>query len=256
MYDKPSEPSSDVDPWKYSGYPGISFTAKDQCEILLRDHDAFTFVNGHRSSVCDNLHCRTPNRAGFFFAGPALQGTECGHEKWCEGGACVDRKLITSTTTKKPNIPSWSPWRTTACKSECLKQSKGVQTTSRKCSGRIDDCVGDSLIVSLCDDQKLCTLRKSVMDYGTKKCQEFSRRIPNIDSTGYGVQASYDSLRLWMPCAIFCKRKNSGSYYTPRVELNDIGVDPYYPDGTLCHREGKENFYCIQHHCLPEVIEF
>lgn len=58
-----------------------------------------------------------------------------------------------------------------------------------------------------------------------------------------------------MGCAIFCRRKDSNSYYTPRVELNDLGVSPYFPDGTWCHTDKKgENYFCLQHHCLPEVV--
>lgn len=60
--------------------------------------------------------------------------------------------------------------------------------------------------------------------------------------------------RLWMGCAIFCRRKDTKSYYTPRLDLNDLGVDPYFPDGTWCHHDGKMNHYCLQHHCLPEVV--
>ena len=58
--------------------------------------------------------------------------------------------------------------------------------------------------------------------------------------------------RLWVGCAIFCK-KSVGIYYTPRVELNDFDVSPYFPDGTRCHEENGLNYYCIQRHCLPEV---
>lgn len=56
-----------------------------------------------------------------------------------------------------------------------------------------------------------------------------------------------------MGCAIFCKRGDSGTFYTPRIELNDLGISPYFPDGTLCHRDGNQNYYCMHHHCLPEV---
>lgn len=211
-------------------------------------------MNGRQSTVCDNLHCRTPNKPGFFFAGPALQGTECGYEKWCEGGTCVNRKIIT-TTTHKPKVPMWGSWKTSNCKSECIKYGKGYQVKRRFCN-QPDLCIGPSLSVGLCNDSSLCSTKKSIMDYGTQKCKEFSRKVHSIDSSGFGLQASYDNLRLWMPCVIFCKRKNTSSYYTPRLELNDLGIDPYYPDGTLCHREQNENFYCIQHHCLPEVINY
>lgn len=251
MYDKLSEPASDLDPWKYNGFPGISYTAKDQCEILLRDREAYVFVNGQPSSVCDNLHCRTPNKPGFFFAGPALMGTECGYDKWCDGGTCQSSKSLTSTS--KPKLPIWGPWKTSNCKTECIKFSKGFQTKRRTCNDSEDLCEGSSFSVVLCDDKNVCSKRKSVMDYGTQKCKEFSRKVDTVDVTSFGLQASYDNLRLWMPCAIFCQRKNTNSYFTPRVELNDLGINPYFPDGTLCHQEGKEKFYCIQHHCLPEV---
>lgn len=51
------------------------------------------------------------------------------------------------------------------------------------------------------------------------------------------------------------RRKDSGAYYTPRFDLNDLGIDPYFPDGTWCHADETQNFYCLQHHCLPENFE-
>ena len=36
-------------------------------------------MSSSSSSICQNLHCRTPNRSGYYFAGPALQGTDCGN---------------------------------------------------------------------------------------------------------------------------------------------------------------------------------
>lgn len=253
LYDKPSELNSDIDPWKFSGYPGISYTEKDQCEILLRDREAFAYINGHLSSICDNLHCRSPSKPGFFFAGPALTGTTCGYDKWCEGGKCVNRKTI--TTTSIPTKPTWGHWNTSSCMSQCIKFGKGYQTKRRTCSSSDDSCEGSSFSIKLCDDSYMCSKRKSVTDYGTEKCEEFSQKLDIVDSSSLGLQASYDNLRLWMPCAIFCKRKNTNSYFTPRAELHELGLNPYFPDGTLCHREGKENFFCIQNHCLPEVFD-
>lgn len=59
--------------------------------------------------------------------------------------------------------------------------------------------------------------------------------------------------RLWMSCAIFCRRKDTGSYYTPRLDLNDMGVNAYFPDGTWCHSDSSGSYYCQQRHCLPEA---
>lgn len=65
--------------------------------------------------------------------------------------------------------------------------------------------------------------------------------------------------RIWVACTIFCKLKEEDGqkgYYTPRVEFNDFNSDPYFPDGTWCHNDGKQNYYCQQHKCLPKVIIF
>ena len=40
------------------------------------------------------------------------------------------------------------------------------------------------------------------------------------------------------------------------MELNDLNIDPYFPDGTWCHNDGQINYYCVQHHCLPEVKNY
>lgn len=249
LFTKSSKYQSELDPWKFGGYPGVTYTAKVQCEILLRDNDAYDYRN---SDICENLHCRTPNRPGFAFSGPALQGTSCGDEKWCDGGRCVYKKRFTTSTTVRPQL-EWSPWDIMRCKSECLKFSRGFQAQRRICLLPRGACQGSSQTINLCDDRRICPTRKSVMTYGTEMCKKFSSRVSSVDPDGVGLQASYDNLRLWMPCAIYCKRTNSSSYFTPREELNDLGINPYFPDGTFCHREAKENFYCVQHHCLPEV---
>lgn len=170
MYDRPRplHVSDELDAWKHSGYPGISYTAKDQCEILLRDQEAYEFVNGDFSQVCENLHCRTPNRVGFFFAGPALPGTICGNGKWCDGGKCqLKKNIITATSTTA------RPKQTGLCKSECLKYGKGTQKTQRYSE--------NDIVINVCDDSKTCKNRKTVVAYGTQKCKEFSEKVPEID---------------------------------------------------------------------------
>lgn len=71
-----------------------------------------------------------------------------------------------------------------------------------------------------------------------------------------GLQASHEPDQPWMACAIFCRRRDIAAYYSPRVELNDLGLDPYLPDGTWCHAEDGQDYYCRQHHCLPESFRF
>lgn len=53
----------------------------------------------------------------------------------------------------------------------------------------------------------------------------------------------------------YSRRNDTGAYYSPRFELNDLGADPYFPDGTWCHADETQNYYCLQHHCLPKNFE-
>ena len=56
----------------------------------------------------------------------------------------------------------------------------------------------------------------------------------------------------WLSCAVFCKT-SSGAWHSPRKELENLNVDPYFPDGVWCHvdRESNTNYYCQNHLCMP-----
>ncbi|XP_049548139.1 A disintegrin and metalloproteinase with thrombospondin motifs adt-2-like [Anopheles darlingi] len=238
---------------KYYDHPGQVWTAKKQCEVLLTDTDAI-LVSPDIREICQNIRCRTPHRTGFYFAGPALEGTDCGDSKWCKGGVCIKQK-------KKPTnaVPGgWSEWSDEDCVSGCLEQSKGFRRRTRRCDNPVpvntdQGCEGVALDIAVCEDQALCgTNREPVPFYASRRCREFSKLLPRLDPNGRGIQGPYDSKRLWMSCAIYCKRADSDAYYAPRFDLNDLGVDSYFPDGTLCHQEAGTNYFCQQHHCLPE----
>ncbi|XP_059608052.1 A disintegrin and metalloproteinase with thrombospondin motifs adt-1-like [Phlebotomus argentipes] len=249
LRDKPDSVPEENDAWMFGGVPGRSWTARQQCQLLLLDQDALATES---ASMCRNLHCRTPHRSGFYFAGPALEGTECERGKSCQGGECVPARA---------SLPiregGWSAWQLEKCSSGCIEKSRGFQAGKRQCTNppplNTDrGCDGHSFAVDLCPDDRLCRRRRSAVDFATVKCREFSRKLPELDRKAPGMQAPHESNRLWMSCAIFCKRRDTGAYYTPRLELNDLGIDPYFPDGTWCHREGGEEYFCRQHHCLPE----
>lgn len=57
---------------RYRDLPGREWTAKRQCELLLRDKDADVVT---LYQACQSLQCETPHRSGYYFAGPALDGT-------------------------------------------------------------------------------------------------------------------------------------------------------------------------------------
>uniref|UniRef100_A0A453YZI8 Peptidase M12B domain-containing protein n=1 Tax=Anopheles gambiae TaxID=7165 RepID=A0A453YZI8_ANOGA len=253
LFEQDSKTVAEYDTSKYYDHPGQVWTAKKQCEVLLTDKDAI-LASTELPAICQNVRCRTPHRTGFYFAGPALEGTDCGDNKWCKGGTCTKQK-------KKPSniIPGgWSEWKDEECVSGCLEQSMGYKRRTRRCDNpppvnTDQGCEGVAFDVAICDDGKLCQAnREPVQFYANRRCREFSQLLPRLDPEGRGIQGPYDSKRLWMSCAVYCKRADSEAYYAPRFDLNDLGVDSYFPDGTLCHREKDTNYYCQQHHCLPE----
>ncbi|XP_013134598.1 PREDICTED: A disintegrin and metalloproteinase with thrombospondin motifs 7-like [Papilio polytes] len=115
-------------------------------------------------------------------------------------------------------------------------------------------CEGAAYEVTLCDDTKVCGKKRRVSanEYAARRCGEYAARLPALDARGGGLQAPHDQSRMWMGCAIFCRRAAGGGFYAPRVELNAAGLDPYFPDGTWCHNDGGNDYFCQQHHCLPE----
>ncbi|XP_055372046.1 A disintegrin and metalloproteinase with thrombospondin motifs adt-1-like [Condylostylus longicornis] len=261
LNDRPPILPENYDAWKYLGYPGIKWSAKSQCEVLLVDRDAMASTTNNLDGICQNLQCRSPHRSGFFFSGPALEGTTCGNNFWCEGGYCVQRRKIPQ---QGPIIKGgWGPWVKGKCASGCMVHSKGGRTQRRECNNpkpvnTNEGCEGASYDMILCEDEHICrnVKRRTPVHYASNKCKQFSRHISEIDPKGVGLQAPYESNRLWMSCAIFCRRSGSDSFYTPRLELNEIGINAYFPDGTWCNSQGGQNYYCLQHHCLPENFQF
>lgn len=81
LKDSSKSSSNNLDHSKFFNNPGITYTAKKQCELLLTDHDAIVSPNQKLDTICYNLQCKTPHRSGFYYAGPALDGTNCGNGK-------------------------------------------------------------------------------------------------------------------------------------------------------------------------------
>ncbi|XP_011860405.1 PREDICTED: A disintegrin and metalloproteinase with thrombospondin motifs 2 [Vollenhovia emeryi] len=242
---------------RYRDLPGREWTAKRQCELLLRDKDADVVT---LDQACQSLQCETPHRSGYYFAGPALDGTRCAPGSECRGGECVS--VADPSELSDGPRGSWSEWKEGSCESGCLQRSKGARVRRRFCETRsrrttARDCKGLYYDVVLCKDEKLCKRkRRTVEELATLKCALFAERLAALDGTAKGLQAAHEADRPWMACAIFCRRKDIAAYYAPRLELNDLGLDPYFPDGTWCHAEEGQRYFCRQHHCLPESFRF
>nr|XP_012214602.1 PREDICTED: A disintegrin and metalloproteinase with thrombospondin motifs 12-like [Linepithema humile] len=247
---------------QYYDLLGREWTAKAQCELFLRDKDA-NVVTYH--DTCQNLQCETPQKNKFYFAGRALNGTYCALGKECRGGECVPL-IEPPYIFKYCEDDNWSEWKEDSCKSSCLRKSKGVLVKRRSCehkAHRTANCMEPYYDMVICDDFLLCTDERWTIDeITTTKCRKFNKFAKNANLTDElsvnlpGRQYSHDAEEPWKACTIYCRKKKSSDFYTPRQEMLNIGVDPYFPDGTLCHEEVGQDYYCRQHHCLPENYSF
>nr|XP_012229981.1 PREDICTED: A disintegrin and metalloproteinase with thrombospondin motifs 7-like isoform X1 [Linepithema humile] len=245
---------------RYHNLPGREWTAKAQCEIYFGDKDA-NVVSLH--DICKMLQCETSHKDESTFTGPALEGTYCAVGKECRGGECVP-VLEPPYILSYCDVDNWSEWKISTCKSNCLKDSKGVRHKRRSCihgRRRTASCGKPYYDMILCDDSKLCDFenRTTISEFATAKCIEFNNVIEHLKFSdkeelemGPGFQNFYNVNEPWLACTIHCQRKNLFSFYAPRFEMLSFSIDPYFPDGTLCHYENSKRYYCRQHYCLPE----
>ncbi|XP_012220601.2 A disintegrin and metalloproteinase with thrombospondin motifs adt-2-like [Linepithema humile] len=240
----------------YHDLPGREWTAKAQCEIYYRnkDADAVSLLD-----ICKTLQCDTPQIKGYYFTGPAMEGTTCALGKECRGGKCVP-VIEPPYIFKYCEDDNWSEWEEGICQSSCLKKSKGIKVKRRSCthkSHKMARCEGPYYDMVLCDDSFCPENRTTISKLTTNKCIKFSRIMKraayNVElEAGPGVQVPHNVAKPWKACTIHCRRKNSSALYAPRLEMLNLNIDPYYTDGTWCHHKDGLDYYCRQHYCLPE----
>ncbi|XP_047368387.1 A disintegrin and metalloproteinase with thrombospondin motifs 2-like isoform X2 [Vespa velutina] len=216
LLDKPTlDEDKSLDHRRFLDLPGKEWNAKKQCEILLLDKDA-TVATLHQ--VCQALQCKSPHRSGYYFAGPALDGTDCAPGRECRAGECLPAFQIAPGPGGGAFIREggWSDWKVGPCSSGCLQRSKGARQRHRSCDNPLPinteaGCEGWHYDVQLCKDDRLCKKkRKTITEFATIRCIEFSEILSELDGR----------------------------------------------DGTWCHEEGGQNYFCRQHHCLPEDFRF
>ncbi|KAG1706971.1 A disintegrin and metalloproteinase with thrombospondin motifs adt-2 [Nymphon striatum] len=250
---------------KFKGEPGQTWDGHAQCQTLLKTSEArmdekqpkaviiYLFSLKPNKEICQKLRCRATGKQGYYNSGPAIHGTFCGSpNKWCQSGKCV-----TAPRTLPVVVPKWGALKSSgACQSGCLQKAKGAIRQTRLCNNprpmNVEKwCEGSSRSALFCDDSKLCKSRQTPAAYATKQCAAFKKYIEKL--TPVGTQIPYSKTRpSYFSCAIACKL-NTGAWYTPMVELNDMpGISTFFPDGSWCHNDGSQNYYCQNNDCLPE----
>ncbi|XP_053201786.1 A disintegrin and metalloproteinase with thrombospondin motifs 17-like isoform X2 [Panonychus citri] len=142
--------------------PGQLFDANQQC-VLRFGSDSRRSLVQPESDVCRSLRCDTGTARNVvaLYAHPALEGTNCGEDKWCREGKCITRvnsietaesKIIYSNSNMITTIPApetflkdepkvqlWSDWSSyTQCSSDCVVKGHlkpfGVMVSIRTCN--------------------------------------------------------------------------------------------------------------------------
>nr|XP_040016674.1 A disintegrin and metalloproteinase with thrombospondin motifs 17 isoform X3 [Gasterosteus aculeatus aculeatus] len=105
--------------------PGMHYSVDQQCQILFGTNASFCSNMEHL--MCAGLWCLVEGDAACKTKlDPPLDGTECGPDKWCRSGKCVNKTPIPQHVDG-----DWSPWsQWSVCSRTC---GTGVHFRQRKC---------------------------------------------------------------------------------------------------------------------------
>ncbi|XP_066971234.1 A disintegrin and metalloproteinase with thrombospondin motifs adt-1-like [Macrobrachium rosenbergii] len=249
-----NEIASADSPWDhsvYDGLPGQKWDATAQCRLFLRDDDATLNDLSKIQEVCESVECVTPQRISSYLAGPALEGTHCGGENWCQGGQCVPW----GNRTLEVVVGGWGPWSHSECHSGCVKGATGYKVSRRVCDSptpknSVEGCVGVEVVVSFCADDEICgsATRKTVTEVASALCGEVAKLKDDIEAEGRQMSYSSGPDMAWQACALYCQKTNSTSFWTPRFEFKNMPQVPtHLPDGTPCN---SGDYVCFNRECV------
>jgi len=242
---------------EYHHYPGGEWDKNQQCQNLMFDKDAVCDHHDEDPTICYSMKCRSPNRRGYYRSGPALEGTNCGHNKICHMGECVENEISPGEYL----ACQWSEWTSEPCQSGCIKGSRGfvkktrhrITRKAKLSKGPKQTCKGKTTEIELCD--KNCGKAWLSSDYAKDQCTKYLEVDPSLKSSiqKLGLQPDHDGDRPDVACTVHCKRKGGGrgEWHSLVYELgNRDDVDVYFPDGSFCHRDGSTDYFCREHKCV------
>ena len=121
------------------------------------------------------------------------------------------------------------------CDASCTPGSLGVRSGPRLCQPSQSQCKEEVEITKMTD----------------KLCEAWARILPFLHPSGRGRQIQADPAKgSWLACSVFCETV-SGTWYSPRTDLQHYFLSAALPEGTLCHSTEEESYYCqvtYRHH--------
>ena len=133
-----------------------------------------------------------------------------------------------------------------------------VPHQEKESKGRCDaSCTAGSLGVvrgtGLCQpSESQCQAEVDITQMTDKLCEAWAKIFPFLRTSGRGRQILADPAKgSWLPCSVFCETV-SGTWYSPRTELQHFYLSAALPEGTLCHSTEQESYYC---QVTPRALE-
>uniref|UniRef100_A0A0N4Z613 Peptidase M12B domain-containing protein n=1 Tax=Parastrongyloides trichosuri TaxID=131310 RepID=A0A0N4Z613_PARTI len=248
-------------------YPGQLYDANLQCQLMHGPgYHQITPRIDHYDGICFMMWCGQNSFGRIITSHPALEGTFCAPNKWCQLGRCVPYNgpkvasppIGTTTsspirTTKTPSTVDgdWSSWSTARCNScSCpnIIGSIGVVKAVRTCTNPPpqnggEECSGSSSIGLVCN--RYCTNSNTITvnQYISDKCNEHKANKKDPELTGTGSQLNRFPQRA---CKVFCDVKTARG-----TQKNYRFFGDNLPDGTSC---GWDK-YCLDGECLSLSCE-
>ncbi|XP_069898882.1 A disintegrin and metalloproteinase with thrombospondin motifs 7 [Dipodomys merriami] len=213
--------------------PGVLYDVSHQCRL---QYGGFSSFCSDMDNVCHTLWCSVGTTCHSKLDA-AVDGTQCGEDKWCLNGECVpvgfEPKAVDGGWS------GWSAW--SACSRSC---GVGVQSAERQCTQPVPKyegkyCVGER------KRSRLCSLQACPPGYPSFRqvqCSQFDSRV-------YKGQ-----LHAWVPvvndehpCELHCRPAKE--YFAEK--LRDAVVD-----GTPCYPGRASRDLCINGICKNVGCDF
>ncbi|XP_064013869.1 A disintegrin and metalloproteinase with thrombospondin motifs 7 isoform X1 [Pogoniulus pusillus] len=206
--------------------PGVLYDVGHQCRLQYGPYSTFC---DDMDSVCNTLWCTVGNTCHSKLDA-AVDGTACGHNKWCFNGECVP-------VGYRPEAidGGWSPWSSWAlCSRSC---GAGVQSAERQCSsptpkygGRY--CLGERKRFRICN---------------VKPCPPDKPSFRQVQCSHFNPMLYKGKLYKWTPvpnninpCELHCRPEDE--YFAEK--LRDAVID-----GTPCYEMNASRDICINGIC-------
>uniref|UniRef100_A0AC35TW99 Peptidase M12B domain-containing protein n=1 Tax=Rhabditophanes sp. KR3021 TaxID=114890 RepID=A0AC35TW99_9BILA len=220
--------------------PGQRFTIDQQCSYFWGTEYQVEIPNGRRlDDICRILWCGN-NSSLIVTAHPALDGSWCGSNKWCQEGKC---RRWNQWNAEEPSVihGKWSKWfsKEEHCPiSPCqITGSISIRSQIRTCTDPAPNnggrsCQGSNIRGIICGVLKSGCKRFDKQQHGDQLCSALKNEKTKPDKQLSGVSFAHAQ----QPCKVWCHLSDS--------EL--IRNKGQFPNGSPCG-SGR---YCVGGNCL------